>query len=152
MKTPSRFDFLSGHRKNAFVPSPLPFDTQAKRGIYSPHLEVRPLTAIASGVANGTIEVKGFQCEGLVRSRLFRQARFCVAPARRLHSVGDAGMVAFPVQNGRLQFSCLRADGVGSLLAAGNRDFPSRPDLPVLELDHGSQLRKSVRFFRHSII
>jgi hypothetical protein len=146
MNTRSRFDFLPGHRKNAFIPSPLPFDTQAKRGIYSPRLEVRPLAAVATGVANAAIDVEGFQFEGFARSRSLRQSRLCLKPAWRLHSAGNAGTIAFPVQNGRLQFNSLQAWGTGSLPPSVNRKSPPLPDLPVLQLDHGTSEQNQCDF------
>lgn len=146
MKTRSRFDFHSGHQKNAFIPSPLPFDTQANRGIYSPHLEFRPLSAVATGVANGAIEVKDFQREGLARSRSLKQTRLCLTPVRRLHAAGNTGAIAFPVQNGRLESNSFRAWESGSPLPSGKRNFPTQPDLPVLQLDHGTKEQSQFDF------
>lgn len=136
MHTQSRFSFFLGRRASEYTSPSLPIDTQAKRGIYSPHLEFCSLAAVAAGVASGANKSRGFQREGLAQRRSFRQSRHCLNPAWRLHASGNAGAVAFPVQNGRLELNSFQARGTGSPLLSGKRNTPSRPDLPVLQLEN----------------
>jgi hypothetical protein len=146
MKTQSQFNSSLGHQKNAIISTPLPFDTQAKRGIYSPRLEFRPLGAVATGVSNGAIEVRGFQCEEFARSRSLKQIRLCLKTVRRLHASGNTGAIAFPIQNGRLEHNSFQAWETGSPLPSGKRNFPTQPDLPVLQLDRSTNEQSQYDF------
>jgi hypothetical protein len=146
MKTHCRFVPNSSCSSHALIHFPLPIDTWAKRGIYSPHLEFRPLVSVVVGVANGANGTKSFQSGRLARSRSLKQSRLCLKPAWRSHAPGITGVFAFPVQNGRLDFNFYQVWETGSPLPLGKRNSPLRPDLPVLQRERSSSGQRSYDF------
>ncbi len=138
MKTQSRFRFLLGYHAHAFIPPPLPIDTQAKRGIYSPHIEFCPFRPGVAGLAHAAKGTDRFRRERLVRSRSLKQPQLCLKPVWRSHVPGSTGPVAFPVQNGRSKFDFYQAWESGSPLPSSKRNSPPRPDLPGFQREQGS--------------
>lgn len=121
---------LPQHNFNRY---PLPIDTRLKAGIYSPHLDFRPLVPVAAGVANGRRGSKGFPFETLGRSRSFKQPRLCLKSAWRSDASGDLGPLALPVQHGRFDFCVRQARESGSSLPHSGKVPDSAPDLPRLQ-------------------
>ena len=138
MESRSRFGLSLGFPQHGFTRFPLPIDTWVKRGIYSPHLDFRPIVSVAAGVASGAMGSKGFQFERLGRSRSFKQPRLCLKSAWRSDASGNLGPIAFPVQNGRLAFDFRQAWESGSPAPQSWKAPRSQPDLPRLQPEQRS--------------
>ena len=138
MESQSRFDLSLGFPQHRIRRFPLPIDTWVKSGIYSPHLDFCPFVSVAAGVASGARGSKGFQFKRLGRSRSFRQLRHCLKSAWRSDASGNLGLIAFPVQNGRLAFDFRRAWESGSPAPQSWKVPLSQSDLPRVQLDQRS--------------
>ena len=123
----------ANHSKHYFS---LPIDTQAKPGIYSPHLEFRPSVPFASTVANNSRGARDVQSEESFRSGSCKRVEVRLSVAGRSQALGKNDVTVVPNQPGRSETDLCPARESGSPLLRSMRSSPPQPDLPGFELEH----------------